>query len=380
MKTEKTIIIIGNGFDIAHGLKTKYSDFAKHILNKISHLIFTNLDNETELKNEGGFLSIDFINYFNNTVLNKATYNGSINSQRFVYFHNLIKEESLSQEHVYACLSKENSFLKNISNELLTELFSDFSHKSWFDIEKGYYNLLVEYKNKFSSALDDSLKSRVLDGLIKLNETFDIIKKELFNYLKEEIKPSYIERINNQLRHIIEDENNNNTIEQFYFVNFNYTNTLFKYIKLLSRYKCKVNHIHGAIDLNNIVLGFGNDLDKNYNEIKDLENENFFKHLKTLDYLMDENYIDFYNECIHSCQKFNVHVIGHSLGSADKTLIGELFNSENCNKVFTYKIFDFDEKDREKEHRNIYINALRIFNNDNLARVKLVDYKKIKLF
>jgi hypothetical protein len=36
MIKRNTILIIGNGFDIAHGLPTKYSDFADYLTKKIA--------------------------------------------------------------------------------------------------------------------------------------------------------------------------------------------------------------------------------------------------------------------------------------------------------------------------------------------------------
>lgn len=42
----KTLYILGNGFDIAHGLKTKYSDFYKYLLeNKDTQTFLYNIIN-----------------------------------------------------------------------------------------------------------------------------------------------------------------------------------------------------------------------------------------------------------------------------------------------------------------------------------------------
>ena len=46
MIKRNTVIIIGNGFDLAHGFPTKYSDFGNHVLN----IICNNLINDNKNK------------------------------------------------------------------------------------------------------------------------------------------------------------------------------------------------------------------------------------------------------------------------------------------------------------------------------------------
>ncbi|MBE7661152.1 AbiH family protein [Tenacibaculum finnmarkense] len=51
-KSKNLIVIIGNGFDLAHGLKTSYNDFANYYLEEIIlNEITKNIDKSTIINN-----------------------------------------------------------------------------------------------------------------------------------------------------------------------------------------------------------------------------------------------------------------------------------------------------------------------------------------
>jgi hypothetical protein len=50
----KNLVIIGNGFDLAHGLKTGYNDFVKHLINEKSKnpKLYSNILNTDNVSNK----------------------------------------------------------------------------------------------------------------------------------------------------------------------------------------------------------------------------------------------------------------------------------------------------------------------------------------
>ena len=63
MKTEKSknlVVIIGNGFDVAHGLKTKFSDFAKYYLDSVILEEILNFNDNSSLFTENFNKQLNF--------------------------------------------------------------------------------------------------------------------------------------------------------------------------------------------------------------------------------------------------------------------------------------------------------------------------------
>ncbi|MCG8883823.1 hypothetical protein G1L02_11730 [Tenacibaculum finnmarkense] len=58
-KSKNLIVIIGNGFDLAHGLKTSYNDFANYYLNEV---IITKV---FDFENNKQFLNKELLLYLN---------------------------------------------------------------------------------------------------------------------------------------------------------------------------------------------------------------------------------------------------------------------------------------------------------------------------
>lgn len=100
-----TLIILGNGFDLAHGRKTSYRDFINFIV-------------ESHFKNRENFSDL--------FVVNK-------NINEIQKFYTLIK----------------GAYGENVvktKNPLFMQLLTDFALYNWCDIEEKYYQILVELK------------------------------------------------------------------------------------------------------------------------------------------------------------------------------------------------------------------------------------------
>ena len=155
------LILVGNGFDLAHGLKTSYKDFIddfwKNQIEEIKKFIKTN-------KSE------NFENTFIEIVYPKRLPQ-NLDSKNFKELINDLK-------YYHAKLFFKNNFL-----EILTEKYID----NWIDIENEYYNELKKSKN-----------------IDELNSNFREIKQLLTDYInkidkKIKTKEKIINNVNQEL-------------------------------------------------------------------------------------------------------------------------------------------------------------------------------------
>jgi hypothetical protein len=343
-------------------MKTKFSDFADYYIEK---KIWPELRTTIiERKAENSF----FRRLFNEKMFSKGS--------AFNYDHYLdaiwlyVKQDNL--EGLKDFLAKNYGVLANIlSNEFLGKLYSS-TERNWFNIENSYFNELILLKN---NAIKNP-RTYKIEKLYQLNDEFEHIKNELFEYLNTldiKLDDSVLAFLNSNLK------NASNT----YFVNFNYTATVKKYIDNLNGINnVTLNHIHGSLEDNNIIFGYGNDQNDDYQEIKKLEIDEFLSFFKTFDYMNDIQYDRIYTEAIESFADYEVLVIGHSLGSTDKTLLAEIFNSEKCKKIQFFKRLDLksDLKLVKQEYRTMTYAASRILTDEKYLRNKVVNFKQSSFF
>ena len=117
-----------------------------------------------------------------------------------------------------------------------------------------------------------------------------------------------------------------------YFLNFNYTNTLNTVLKGFQG-KHHINHIHGSID-NDIIFGYGDEMDKNYKLIEELNENLFFEHIKSFGYFKKNNYSHLLS--FLSSGKYEVCIYGHSCGLSDRVMLKEIFEQDNCTSIRVY--------------------------------------------
>jgi hypothetical protein len=371
IKSNNIVLIIGNGFDLSHNFKTGYSDFAQWLTIKIEKEIRSYLLTRTP----STFLNEKFIEYFNQggfryTVFQSDEIDGFVN--RYI--------KSTSQNTLNKSLNENSDKIKTIiSNEFLGSLFAD-KYENWFDIENAFFQELILLKNSFVPGNDNSI---ILEKTKKLNSELIQIK----NYLKEYLNTIEI-KSNDEVNGFF------NTISVFddlkyslNIVNFNYTNTIEKYFSKNTNDEIKnvnINYIHGNLLENNIVFGYGNDKHKEYQEIKDLEINEFLENFKTFAYLKNNNYSKVYDDILdnNSIEDYVVFVLGHSLGATDKTLLEEIFNNNKCKKIHLFKRADlFHNKEKlEKTFDDLVFSASRILNNEKDLRKKVLNYKDSEYF
>lgn len=317
------LVIIGNGFDLAHRLKTSYADFLNWLLDKI--LMNQSLQSE--------FFSIPFDN----------------STEKL----NILKGANSSNTS---------------TSEFFREIIKDYNDKNWVDIESIYFSMLIKYFKSFNQGSNSNDLKTLTKYVQKLNKDFDIIKIELEDYLKlikfqnNAYRDDFITLFRDSLCSKSSDKN-----EETLFLNFNYTNTLNLYKELIDKGNNNVLHIHGKLidEKNPIIFGYGDEMNPYHQQIVDLNVNELFTHYKSFKYAQTENY----HQLLLFLEKpFDVYILGHSCGLSDRVLFSTIFNTVNCEKIYPF-YYEYDKGKDDFTEKTYELS--RHFNNTSDFREKV---------
>lgn len=381
------LVIIGNGFDLAHGLPTSYKDFIDdywknviqelHVGNKYSDSLFTS--------NISGVV---------NNYQAKEHLKQNVNNLETL-------KSFISNYERYCSLEFTNNFFLNINNKINVE--------KWVDIENLYYYQLKVITKLSSLKLEDKKRQVKV-----LNAEFEEVKNLLEKYLKDKVVDLYnLELIQGSdleqfkfcdILRPISIFNEELNLEQEFSVfdyeelkddfetlsaekskgflrllNFNYTGTALRYLRVQNlNDDLEKTHIpiHGALgDLNDnkINFGFGDEMDEDYKLIENLDDNEYLRNFKSFQYLQNSNYknlLDYIDSA-----KYQVLIMGHSCGLSDRTLLNTIFEHVNCRSI---KVFFYETKDEKgivikDNYTEIIQNISRHFNKKKLMREKIVN-------
>ncbi|PXY01423.1 hypothetical protein DF185_08025 [Marinifilum breve] len=332
------LIIIGNGFDLAHGLKTSFKDFiADYLYNVI-------VDFEENDKYNDKLITI---NYTGRGTIDLGCYS---------------LEESID---LFLRIMKTEQVRVTFKSDFFRRVLDKINSLNWVDIEVEYYAVMV--------------KNRKIPELIKnLNSEFSYMKDLLMDYLKGQ-EESYDENIySHQLQECFGEVINVDEIlmknrihkdrpSKILFLNFNYTNILMKYFNKIGGDK-DVNYIHGNLEGNQgePIFGFGDEFDKHYEEIEGFNDNEYFRHIKSFEYSKNQSYFSLMR--FISSGMYQVQIYGHSCGISDRTMLNKIFENDWCKSI---KIFYY-----ENENGNDFIDRLnnisRHFKDKTILREKIV--------
>ena len=405
------LVLIGNGFDLAHGLKTSYADFInwywdKRVIKMSKTYARESKDNLCSFKYLGQGHLFSF--FFDHPAVSKEKGFG--------------KEciESIINSNIFE--TKISTFFKNICTSIET--------KGWVDIENEYYRLLEQYALPISITPN---KDDIFKNITFLNEQLEYLKGLLVTYLKELAAQQYdmIDSIRaaiyapfdekdmsidgvkclNEHKEYWENQDRVNSIEEkidryglnyqdamdwvnlyhntaikrinnypyafllpddIMFLNFNYTNTAKKY--LAKNDPNHDNHIHGQIsNQESVIFGYGDELDENFKKLQELNENECLHNVKSIRYLENPNYKDVLR-FIESAP-FQVLIMGHSCGKSDRTLLNTIFEHKNCISIKPYYYKKEDETDNYIE---LIQNISRNFTDMKLMRDRVVNKTQCK--
>lgn len=403
------VVLIGNGFDLAHGLPTKYEDF----INWYWEQWGKKLRISPKIVEQDKFCSF--------ALSDKVELSG----WNLVYSHicNLLP----GSEYDYIKLVNTIKNDKNIcdfkcTSILFLKICNSIETKGWVDIEYEYYDLLCKYiKDPENctytlSELNDHLhflRSLLIDYLtfLKISQPqiinptvsekiYSPITKDdicisqssaFWNYVESILQhgdeyrnllsqycftPSVIDDIINYINIFKKyydgpAEYNGYSLNSIFYpkhvllLNFNYTTVADNYKKRVS----SINHIHGIqYSPRSVIFGYGDELDDNYKALLKQTDTESLKNIKSIKYLESNNYRNFLQ--FIEAAPYQVYIMGHSCGNSDRTLLNTLFEHKNCVSI---KPFYYQKRDGSDNYMEIVQNICRNFTDMKLMRDRIVN-------
>lgn len=395
------LVLIGNGFDMAHNLPTSYQEFIDWYW-------------------DGRF------NYLKNcfTSISKAALcDVAVNG--FPTWYSLFEQApSVLYNYSGAKLYLE-LYQRGICRPSMTPLFErihkSIEAKGWVDIENDYYELLKKYAlDNASETQIDNLNTQLHDLLVLLVEylksieisdtllktdirqkiyaPFDVDdisiegQQEMRDHIDAGLKADDIVldrkfyqynpriflkgRVTDYKNHIegigYSLKDNNIPLElllpnQIMLLNFNYTHMANLYLKDGDIFS--LNQIHGDLDNpSSIIFGYGDELDDDYKTIVNKNENKFLGNIKSIKYLESDNYRKLLS--FIESEPYQVLIMGHSCGNSDRTLLNTLFEHKNCVSIKPY----YHQIDKEHDdYIKIIQNISRNFTDMKLMRDRVVN-------
>lgn len=340
------IILIGNGFDIAHGLKTSYADFINWYWEQRVKGFQGNLTNVSE-----------------DPLCTFELYDNNIRCWNvFAYYLPRFSNKPLGKDVIQSIMEDSSRFKVTLS-PFFERVIKSIETKGWVDIENEYYSMLVREKD-----YGDRIKT--------LNNHLDFLREKLIEYLNiEKVKSCILhDEIKDKIYRPIEScelsvkgkqmPENYYALSKIMLLNFNYTSTAEMYLSD----KATVNYIHGKLeDPQSVIFGYGDELDENYKKLKEQNDFECMRQVKSIRYLEHDNYrrmLDFIESA-----PFQAVIMGHSCGNSDRTLLNTIFEHPNCVSIKPY-YYQIDDKTDNYSELTISIN--RNFNDPKLMRDRVV--------
>lgn len=358
------LFIIGNGFDLAMGLKSGYNDFMRHYFNQLLLSSLKSSGNNQKYKIKYKHFEDDL---FCVGIKKSMDYPDT-------YLKQIIKDTAdLGFKDYIDKVLNDEKFIIAPKSDFIKELLEQINKENWVDIEMLYFDMV--YKNK-------SNKEKVL----QFNKQLNSLKKTLINYLKESVtKNSLSEELKDSMNEIfikeleyekLKPKTNirKSSVNRSYFLNFNYTQILSDVISYnyFDKDKIEINNIHGVIkdaesDIEKIIFGYGDEDSAKFKELLEINEDEFIENIKTYKYLSNSNH-DSLNHFINSNNLYQVIIIGHSCQLSDKVLLNEIFSNERC---FSIKIYHYKGAE---EFRKKTMSISRITENTKLMRNKVFTF------
>ena len=350
------LVLIGNGFDLAHGFKTSYADFIKWYWNV------------------WGIRLLKASTYEESDDLCSFVSNFKVEGHRLTWFqlqqcHYIEKEDSFQpwdgNKIVKQIRSKEYCQFK-YKSPFFEQINKSFGIKGWVDIENEYYSMLIREKDYGDriKALNKQLvflREKLIEYLAKESQMRTSIIEGIKEKIHCPVQPREIE-IARQKESLLADCSTSNIM----LLNFNYTNTPLRYIDDHSN--VVLNYIHGHIENpQSVIFGYGDELDENYNRLREQNNNECLRHVKSINYMESDNYRKML-EFIESAP-FQVCIMGHSCGKSDRTLLNTIFEHRKCVSI---KPYYHQKADGTDNYIELVQNISRNFTDMKLMRDRVV--------
>ncbi len=399
------ILVLGNGFDLAHGLPTGYINFlefcervmpiykeeGKPVIN-----YYTEVLEGWEINNEiKDYLDEAFKSRKRNSKMEYQTKYPGLDElfsliDNNIWFYYFIQCDRHGKENWVDFESEISNVIKSITEAM--EKYNISLYKTVYNFRDGNsYELPIKYEiildiieeckeiKLLGNVTYLEIKDYLLDDLNRLTRALEI-------YLTEVIGKVKIEKMSSDIIDIVSPS--------IKVLNFNYTNT---YIKEYYYNEINIDYIHGkarkdnTVEDNNMVLGIDEYLPEDRRN-KDTEFINFKKYYQRIykgtgckykewvsvihedfqEYKMELERINMYKDNIFPMKqrakeiknnylnKHNLYIFGHSLDITDKDILRDLILNDNVHTTIFYH-------SKEELGRKI-ANLVKVIGQDELIK------------
>lgn len=351
------ILVIGNGFDLAHGLPTRYDDF----LNFVEEFI------EYKVTNECNMRFLDYFKSLNETNINLYDQiDGLIEDNRWLnYFLTLRENKVLLNKLTWIDFESEISKVIKTFDEYRNKLIREkvFENEQMRIDEHSFdvLHYILEKKEKIIQidcllSLENirELKEELITDLNRLIRCLEI-------YLDDYVRKNYFDKL--QKIKFIE------ALKIDKILTFNYTNT---YEHVYGKSNINFDYIHGKADIKhnlnscNLVLGIDEYLGENEknSNIEFIQFKKFFQRIYKGTGCLYKDWIKFYTEQKGKTPKIphelNLYFIGHSLDVTDKDILKELILFDEANTTIYYH--------NQEALGRMIANLVKVIGEDELIR------------
>ncbi len=406
------IVLIGNGFDLAHGLKTSYKDFIDWYwdqwiikLRNCPKIIIS--DELCSLKIGGMYNTYTWKNFM-------AEYANIPTGHSFVKF---IREKAHYNLEITL-----TTFFESINNSVGIKGWVDIENEYYIALNKQYFRKpetlnnelqiitqkLIEYlqtiqETQINKVLINPKLKEIILSPIKINDIAISARQALIDFVKLRYfgdndgfyytsigdilgfdqKEENLQELSNFSKEWSEQIENfginsvvdNNVVpdimlypNRLMLLNFNYTNTADLYLPQTDS-NFIINHIHGDLDNpDGIIFGYGDELDEKYLNIVKLNSNEHLRNIKSIKYLESANYRNILS--FIESEPYQIFIMGHSCGNSDRTLLNTLFEHKNCVSI---KPYYHQQENGSDNYLDIVQNILRNFTDMKLMRDRVVN-------
>lgn len=310
------ILIIGNGFDLYHGLPTRYSDFL--IMMKCWDIFYeAYMDPQSTLfdvDRKQGLIVKPNLDY--NSVRELGKYKHIFDDGNIKHLNDFVHSDNMwlkyftdNYNNKEKWVDFESDMEKAIQNVM--EIFNDEKAKKIF-----FDNFITTYTKFTDSDCHSSIIQPVILNSLK-NDLNDFIEAMRI-YFVEFIDKAMLSKYSSMIA----------SLNISAVISFNYTRTYEKLYSLEG--SMHIHYIHGNVSLKNMVLGIKdeNDIDNRFVYFK-----KYFQRVQKRTGLQYKNWL---NNPVAQRGDIKFYVIGHSLDNTDGDFFREIINSSSTHQVIIY--------------------------------------------
>lgn len=381
------ILVIGNGFDLAHDLPTKYEDFMNFI--KVFKYLKNNSQDYIKKMSEFKKLSSNIKDYLLSESVFVFTNHSDIIKEFDKYVHTNIWIKWFNNtpylqgkgwidfEYEISRIIKSLDFLLEHNNKILRNFNKEVTDNTKYQLASQFLNKIkndgvIDHNKKFK--IENFHGQVAMDIIDELHIELNNLIRCLEIYLEEFVGKIDIKKRLKDIEELTEIDK---------IISFNYTNTyekIYDYDK-----KCEYDYIHGKLDIskeiekNNMVLGIDEYLEgveKDY-KVDFIKFKKYFQRLYKQTgclykiWLEKKKSLQGNAEINRDGQYINkLYIYGHSLDITDKDILKELINFTGTQTTIYY--YDKDDYARK------ITNMVRIIGQDDLKEKCYGNNPKIK--